>query len=126
MPGWFLTELPGHILYIKIRITSPLIWQWARDAYFFHMKVPDRGLQNPRFYHSAALLRDLEGPVDRGSQIVTAEDNDCHGVTSRLCWRSCGAGVCSPFTCKSRVEYADAGLVINSLPADLKMCAKIS
>ena len=44
---------------------------------------PDRGLQDPRFYHSAVLLRDLEGPVDRGSQIVTAEDNDCHGITSR-------------------------------------------
>ena len=36
MLRWFLTELPEHILFcIKIRITSPLIWQWARDAYFF-------------------------------------------------------------------------------------------
>ena len=62
---------------------------------------PDRGLQDPRFYHSAVLLRDLEGPVDRGGQIVTAKDNDCHGITSRFCRRSCGAGVCSPFACKS-------------------------
>ena len=62
---------------------------------------PDRGLQDPRFYHSAVLLRDLEGPVDRGGQIVTAKDNDCHGITSRFCRRSCSAGVCSPFACKS-------------------------
>ena len=65
---------------------------------------PDRGLQDPRFYHSAVLLRDLEGPVDRGGQIVTAKDNDCHGITSRFCRRSCGAGVCSPFACKSGDE----------------------
>ena len=72
------------------------------------------------------LFCDLERPVDRGGKVIAAENDYGHRVTPRLSRRGCCAGVCSPFTCKSRVEHADAGLVVNSLPADLEMCAKIS
>ena len=71
-------------------------------------------------------MKSLDTKKSEKPVVKTSENDYGHRVTPRLSRRGCCAGVCSPFTCKSRVEHADAGLVVNSLPADLEMCAKIS
>lgn len=101
-PGGSLRSCWAHSFYIKIRITSPCSDNGnVMRTFFSYEGLLIAGCRTRDFSNSAVLLRDLEGPVDRGGQIVAAEDNDCHGVTSRFCRRSCGAGVCSPFACKS-------------------------